>query len=636
MALSNYLSNYRIFVALLFTWTITALSSCGGGSGSALDDSGSGSSSSSSSSSGSGSSSSGGNTINVSITSNNLDGVMAVTLGEQSRTFLSNSTFLVSDLANDGSIQAVITTIPDNQVCAFTNNDSHTTDLAASLTILCEYIIDINFIAQVYEDSDSVINTGTATLIIESGETSQRYELTTTGSDGLYVLEDYMVTGNETEVILRFDAPGYLSNTIPIQLNSNGDNIDSRHQFTAYHSNQSINPSTENNLTIDGATVSIPADSFTNPAGASPTGNVTLYFSVIDPSSSSGEFPGNSSTRQEGSSSPSYFEYFGGFAIEAVDADGQPLQIASGSQITVSSPAVTAEGNTLPALPSSFNFNPETTYWEASESASFSLSGNSYDISIDSLGAWAPAEIYEHVSITGCVRDSFNRPITNILMIAEGISYLGTTSSYPDSGGHFTLYAKAGGQEVIVYGRGEYTSNTVKVVTGTEAIELDNCIFADPESIAITLSWGENPSDLDSHLTGPNGSGGQFLIYYIDKTTTVNGKGIFLDVDDTTSFGPEITTITRLAEAGTYSFYVHLYGGTGSTFTSPTEVSHYYREEEIVYTPASEDTTECWHVFDIVATENTTDDNIEFDATFVEQNTWVEESAAYCVPQGGL
>jgi len=77
----------------------------------------------------------------------------------------------------------------------------------------------------------------------------------------------------------------------------------------------------------------------------------------------------------------------------------------------------------------------------------------------------------------------------------------------------------------------------------------------------IVLTWGKDPSDLDSHLTGPLPSGGNFHVYFVDMEADENGELVAnLDVDDTTSYGPE--TITLKARPGaTYLYYVHDYTG---------------------------------------------------------------------------
>ena len=86
--------------------------------------------------------------------------------------------------------------------------------------------------------------------------------------------------------------------------------------------------------------------------------------------------------------------------------------------------------------------------------------------------------------------------------------------------------------------------------------------IVEPDSIRIVLTWGSEPEDLDSHLVGPMyGSDGRFHIYFEDKTYFDKDNNIFvadLDYDDTTSYGPEVTTIHDMYP-GEYYFYVHDY-----------------------------------------------------------------------------
>jgi len=77
----------------------------------------------------------------------------------------------------------------------------------------------------------------------------------------------------------------------------------------------------------------------------------------------------------------------------------------------------------------------------------------------------------------------------------------------------------------------------------------------------IVLTWGENPSDLDSHLLGYiPGSSDAFRIYYSGKTA---GSFANLDVDDTTSFGPETITIYGLPDRPLL-YCVHDYSNKGN------------------------------------------------------------------------
>ncbi len=99
-----------------------------------------------------------------------------------------------------------------------------------------------------------------------------------------------------------------------------------------------------------------------------------------------------------------------------------------------------------------------------------------------------------------------------------------------------------------------------------------------PGAYRVVLRWGASPSDLDSHLTGPDSTdaNARFHIFYAQKTYGPNN----LDLDDTSSYGPETTTFYPTHD-GIYRFTVHNYTQRGSTeggqsiYDSPTTVELY-------------------------------------------------------------
>jgi len=119
----------------------------------------------------------------------------------------------------------------------------------------------------------------------------------------------------------------------------------------------------------------------------------------------------------------------------------------------------------------------------------------------------------------------------------------------------------------------------------------------------IVLQWGLNPRDLDSHLRGPRPGGGTFHVYY--STDYVQDCGE-LDVDDTSSYGPETITMHRLV-AGTYRYSVHDYTNrnsstsTGLAGSSATVKVFYYDGREYTFNVPNEPGT-VWNVFEINGT----------------------------------
>ncbi|MCA9548223.1 MAG: hypothetical protein KC613_27655, partial [Myxococcales bacterium] len=115
------------------------------------------------------------------------------------------------------------------------------------------------------------------------------------------------------------------------------------------------------------------------------------------------------------------------------------------------------------------------------------------------------------------------------------------------------------------------------------------------------LNWGEPPSDLDSHVTGPNAEGaGRFHIYYSDRGRAVEDPFATLDTDDTDSRGPEITTLFRCLP-GTYRYAIHNYSGEPAIDPATTLARVLLPDgSTATHRPPAGSTGEVWLVGDLV------------------------------------
>jgi uncharacterized protein YfaP (DUF2135 family) len=87
----------------------------------------------------------------------------------------------------------------------------------------------------------------------------------------------------------------------------------------------------------------------------------------------------------------------------------------------------------------------------------------------------------------------------------------------------------------------------------------------------IVLTWGATPYDLDSHLYTPySGSWSERHIWYVNKSNSVGDN---LDVDDTSSYGPETITIPAVRE-GQYKYYVVDYTNSSGGRNTSTQMSN--------------------------------------------------------------
>lgn len=131
----------------------------------------------------------------------------------------------------------------------------------------------------------------------------------------------------------------------------------------------------------------------------------------------------------------------------------------------------------------------------------------------------------------------------------------------------------------------------------------------------VVLTWGENPSDLDSHLFGKTDNY-SYHVYYSDKNgLDANGEVVAnLDVDDTTSYGPETTTF-YVDPNGQYDFYIDWYSGSGTWASSGGKVEVYNGAYLVgtYYVPSVSNRAGSWKVFSVI------------NGTYTEYNTMCED-----------
>lgn len=147
-----------------------------------------------------------------------------------------------------------------------------------------------------------------------------------------------------------------------------------------------------------------------------------------------------------------------------------------------------------------------------------------------------------------------------------------------------------------------YVSKEITVVCTGEVITVGTIVIIPVTSaniMTIILTWGANPSDLDTHFSG-NG----YHVYYSSKTAS----GAVLDLDDTSSYGPETLTLdTSILPVGTYSYYVHWYYGSGTWSTSGANVEVYLGNDYInsFHVPSTlTGSSGQWNVFNIAIANN--------------------------------
>lgn len=175
-----------------------------------------------------------------------------------------------------------------------------------------------------------------------------------------------------------------------------------------------------------------------------------------------------------------------------------------------------------------------------------------------------------------------------------------------------TAYTGSDGQCSITVRSGMYTAEVSKNGYGTIYANISVAenyytrlylapILEDTD-YRIILTWGETPSDLDSHFRGTY-SGNDFEVYYSSKEY---GDAVNLDIDDTQMYGPETITVYYNSEYGDCEYFVHDFSnGTSSTSTALSASNAtimVYKGAALVaqYNVPTGQSGTCWHVFRLV------------------------------------
>jgi len=127
--------------------------------------------------------------------------------------------------------------------------------------------------------------------------------------------------------------------------------------------------------------------------------------------------------------------------------------------------------------------------------------------------------------------------------------------------------------------------------------------------LQFTLTWGQDPRDLDSHLFTPEIPGEfdttAYHVYYASRGYAESAPFADLDVDDVSSFGPEHVTIWD-EFPGTYVYAVYHYSGTGTIVTSEAQVDLLQPDGTVqsfaVPENASASSNYWWHVCNVDGT----------------------------------
>lgn len=410
--------------------------------------------------------------------------------------------------------------------------------------------------------------------IVKSGTSTA-----TTGADGSFSLSNVPAG---TRTVFSVNAAGFAESYEVANVTA-GATVNAQAQLLPVEFTQTINPSVANTVAVPGssAQVSLPAGGLVGSNGATATGSATVALTPIDPTQAVDSMPGDFTAAA--ASGTEAIESFGALTVSITDASGNHLNLGAGQTATIRIPVASRNGSPAASIPL-YYFNQSTGLWVAEGTATLDPTGQYYEGTVQHFSVWNADKPMQTIYVNGCVADEQNVRVAGVSVRSDGIDYSGSATVSTDSQGNFRLPIKIGGSATIVGSKDRKTTNTVSAGPASSDITLPGCLSL--ASLAnlpnIKLTWGEQPTDIDSHLWAPDGT----HIWYQDTGDLTAAPFINLDVDDTSSFGPEVITLRKL-QVGTYTYALHNYvettpgisgsparveftrGGTVSVFTPP-------------------------------------------------------------------
>lgn len=195
----------------------------------------------------------------------------------------------------------------------------------------------------------------------------------------------------------------------------------------------------------------------------------------------------------------------------------------------------------------------------------------------------------------------------------DTITMFGSIIGLPS--GNYTLTASKEGYSDTSYNIVVYPGTTDEnpAINETMSPEMNDGFYR------IVLTWGMDPRDLDSHLVAETASGDGIHVYYSNKNPDPHYAN--LDVDDTTSEGPETITITNFEGLSNIRYAVHDYTNrykeSSNALSNSGAVVRLYKGNQLLRTfnvPTGYSGTE-WEVF-----------SLKSDGTIISINTMTNNS----------
>ena len=307
--------------------------------------------------------------------------------------------------------------------------------------------------------------------------------------------------------------------------------------------------------------VSLQAGSVVNSAGT-PVSSAIVEITTLLPSDANfyNSFPGGfkGGTTAGTTNNPQPLISYGVVNVDLKDAAGNKLFLGQGKTATITFPIDPAHdpGASATSIPL-WSLDQASGIWV--QEGFLTRGSNVYTGTVSHFSPWNCDQLFPNQSAKRVrVTDMNGNIVKYAYVVLEGTGY--RQVGYTDDGGIVTLITVPN-DTIRVWAEKGTLISAVKTETAAGSGQvIENTIQLINPLVSVTLTWGVNPSDLDSHMTGPKADGSRFHVYYAADGDLANSPNCALDTDDVSSYGPEIITVTKLLP-GVYRYSVHNYSG---------------------------------------------------------------------------
>jgi hypothetical protein len=451
---------------------------------------------------------------------------------------------------------------------------------------------------------ESVVNLSNGNLVVNT---------VTADAEGLFSakIQDIQLSDRLTLVA---DATNYSEAALSISRNE----LTQEHNLLLQpvHASISFDATQVSELAVDGnVLVTLPENSLVDLNGNLVSSAVVAELTVINPAIDIEMMPGDMLTTNSANEIVP-IESFGAITVSFVDSAGNKLQLAPNKVAQINIPVA---GTTPPSTIPLYYFDTTSGLWiEEGEAQLVSVNGESfYQGNVSHFTTWNADMIYDTIMVNGCVEDEDGNLLNGARVISDGRDYLGRSLTFSIDDGTFSIPVKRH-STVLLGATIGFQSRTSIINTFEEDITLAECLVLSEALTKITLNWGEAPRDLDSHLYITDTEGNESHVYYANSEVTLNETIIYLDVDDVTSYGPEVISIPQFPVEGRYDYYVKNFSGSPDIDPATTRVEFIFNNEQRIFSPPTVGITEWWYVAKI---EKGADGQL----LFTSINEWIDE-----------